>query len=270
MSGRRHVVGVDFSGARDAGNRIWIAEGEIENGAVRIETCFPARDLPGSAAARRAALAALVEFLAAQDGAVIGLDFPFGLPVPLIAEATWEAFVAAFPARYGSAEGFRAACNEAAGGRELKRRTDVEARTPFAVYNLRLFRQTYAGIAEVLRPLVATDAARVLPMQHPVDGKPVIAEICPASLLKSRGLYPSYKGRRDAHRRARRSIVRGLAARGLLAPLTARIARTVVADHGGDALDSVVAALGAAVAAGRRGGAPPVDRLDAIEGRVIY
>ena len=270
MIPRRRVAGVDFSGARDAGNRIWIATGALAGDAVTIESCIRARDLAGGGIGRAAALAALVAFIAGEKETLFGLDFPFSLPAPLIAEATWEEFIAAFGRHYHGADEFRAACAAQTGGRELKRRTDGEARVPFAVYNLRLYRQTWAGIAEVLEPLLRADAARVVPMQDPVDGKPVIAEICPASLLKSRDLYPSYKGRSPAHRRARSAILRGLTGDHGLAPLPERIRRMVIADSGGDALDAVIAALGAAATARLPTPLRPVDALESIEGRVYF
>lgn len=270
MIDRVRVAGIDFSGARDAGKRIWIARGAVTGGTVVVEDCFRASELPGSGVARAAAMPALVEFLAGETDAVIGLDFPFGLPAPLIAERSWPEFVAGFAARHRDADAFRAACMAATGGRELKRRTDTRARTPFSAYNLRIYRQTYEGIRNVLAPLLAGDRARAIPMQPPEDGKPVLAEACPASVLKAEGLYGSYKGAGSDRAEARRVIIRQLTAKGLIAPLATGLRKRLVSDPGGDALDAVVAAIAAARAAGDPTATRPADDVEALETRVFF
>jgi hypothetical protein len=98
-----------------------------------------------------------------------------------------------------------------------------------------------------------------------------VIETCPASTLKHAGLYPSYKGKSDEARAARRHIVDGLVRRGLLAPLSRSLRRLAIENHGGDALDSMVAA--AATARAHRSGAfrdiiP--NRYELVEGRVYF
>jgi len=41
----QHIYGIDFSGAQDAGKKIWIAEGIVKAESFLIEDCFSARDL---------------------------------------------------------------------------------------------------------------------------------------------------------------------------------------------------------------------------------
>jgi hypothetical protein len=190
-------------------------------------------------------VAALREFIPKHADAAFGLDFPFGLPARLVVEPSWEEFVRAFPKRYGSPQKFRGACRRAADGRELRRVTDLESRTPFAPYNLRLFRQTYFGIRDVLAPLIADRSASVLPMQPALPGVPWILEICPASLLKREGLYAPYKGKTRTHVRARARILDRFAASGELLPPAPEVRHSLLADPGADALDSVLAALAA-------------------------
>lgn len=240
------VLGVDFSGARDAGKAIWIAEGEASDDGVRIASCFPARDLNGGNPEKDVALAALVAHIAGQGAAWVGFDFPFSLPAALIDEPDWDAFLANFHRRYPTAEALREFCVDRANGKELKRRTDVAARAPFSAYNLRLFRQTYSGIGHVLHPLVSTGRARVLGLQPLTDGKPVLVETCPASLLKAEGLYFSYKGRGEAPLAARRKILSSLVRRRALRPLPRTLRNRVLKNTGGDALDAVIAAICAA------------------------
>jgi hypothetical protein len=78
-------------------------------------------------------------------------------------------------------------------------------------------------------------------MQEAEEDKPWLLEICPASTLKRGGLYAPYKGGRDEHRSARLRILRELEARAIA--IRPGLRSTIVDDVGGDALDSVVAAL---------------------------
>ena len=265
---RRRVIGVDFSGAQRAGDHIWIAVGTQLAGRLTLDDCWPARELPRGASDRETALAALRDFLASERRAAAGLDFPFSLPRPLIGETVWEDFLRGFPARYPDAQSLRAECRHAAGGRELKRCTDIEAKVPFSAYNLRLFRQTHAGIGGVLRPLVESGAARVIPMQAPAPGKVLLAEACPASLLKRLHLYFPYKGRGGALWDSRARLVDSLINNGLLNKPDKSMRDCVVDDRGGDALDAVLAAIAAAnLPRLRRATLDPVER---IEGRIYF
>ena len=234
------VYGVDFSGAKHAGHTIWIAGGEVQGDTLRIDDCRPAASLPASGKDRDIALAALRTFILEQTPCAVGCDFPFSLPQVHVTEPSWEAFVHEFAGNHPDADAFKRWCLERAEGRELRRATDCDARTPFAAYNLRLYRQTYFGIRDLLAPLVATGQVSVLPMQPPVPGRTWLLEICPASTLKSLGLYVPYK-------RADTSAVR----EGLLTTLAQdvrvvvsdAVSEAVVRDHKGDALDSVIAAI---------------------------
>ncbi|MGE3969416.1 MAG: DUF429 domain-containing protein [Dongiaceae bacterium] len=265
---RRRAIGVDFSGAGDAGRAIWIAEGHIRrNRSLAVEACRPASALPGGDVARAPALAALVAFLAKQRAAVIGCDFPVGLPSAVLEDGDWLRFLRGFAKRHATAEAFRAASHRAAKGCELRRPTDIAAKTPFCAWNLRLYRQTYHGIADVLAPLVARGSATVGPMQAPVEGRGWIVETCPASVLKPLGLYRPYKGRSRDSRRQRRAILDALIGLGALHPPSPAIASCAVENAGGDALDAVVAAVAAASALWDDS---PVTEAERREGRVYF
>lgn len=242
LAARRHVYGVDFSGARDAGRLIWIAGGVIDGNVLRIERCQPAAELPGGGVARERALTALRDFVAAARDAAFGFDFPFGLPATLVTQPTWADFAGRFARDYPDADTFRHACVTASGGRELRRQTDDVAKTPFSPYNLRLYRQTYTGIRDLLAPLADDDAASVVPMQVAHPGRPWLLEVCPASTLKRAGHYIPYKGRTAAHRAARECIleVLGTMASVEIPPAVQQLASV---DTGGDALDSLIAAV---------------------------
>jgi len=241
--GRHLIFGVDFSGATRAGAKIWMATGLDEGGRLRIKDCRRAETLPGSGRERERCLPALRRFIASRAEGVFGLDFPFGLPRMLVQDRAWEAFVQAFPGRYGSPQAFREACLTAGGGRELKRASDGASKAPFSAYNLRLYRQTFYGISDVLLPVVRDRLVCVLPMQQAEPGKPWILEVCPASTLKVKDLYVPYKGREPELAHARSQILREIERRGALHRVSPDIAEAVVKDPEGDALDSVIAAL---------------------------
>ncbi len=266
MSLPERLAGIDFSGARNAGKAIWVVEGRRSAEGVKVDRLTRGSDLPGGGPAFETALPALVEHVAGLGDCLAGFDFPFALPLALMRERSWPAFVKAFPATYPDADGFRAAMRRKTDGKELKRRTDTEAKVPWSAYNLRLYRQTWSGIACLLNPLVRDDRARVVPMQEIAPGKPVIAEICPASLLKREGLYVPYKGRGDALRQARSDILTMLSRRKIVAPVRGKLRSEILDNMGGDALDAVLAMAGAA----RVDDPAPRDAIDRIEARVYF
>ena len=239
----RIVYGIDFSGSRDAGRKIWIACGIIEGTGLFIMECFRAKDLPDSGEDRERSLRALRGFIDKQKKGIFGLDFPFGITQTLVKEESWEEWVLAFPDRYTSPEQFRGSCTLTSGGKELKRLTDVECRTPFSPYNLRLYRQTFFGIKDVLAPLIRTRAVSVLPMQKPVPGKAWVIEICPASTLKKERLRSPYKGEGEKKRGAREKILGCMQNSNFLKIDKSALHSTILNDGGGDALDSVIAAF---------------------------
>jgi len=260
----RRIFGVDFSGAVDAGRRIWIAEGKTSARGLLILSCQPAEELPGGARDRAPALSALSKFIASHRDAIFGCDFPFALPREIVITKTWDSFIAGFD--HADADAFRTYYRRMSPGCEPKRQTDKEARTPWCAFNLRLYHQTYWGLAGLLRPLVTARAVAVLPMQEPAADVAWMIETCPASVLKHLNWRGSYKNASLAGQR--RAILQLLERRGHLASLEGKLADRILADPGGDALDSVIAALATAraladIAADRGSG-------DRIEGRVYF
>jgi hypothetical protein len=223
--------------------RIWIATAVIADDSLRIEACYRASDLPGSATSRDQCLAALRGFVERQKTSVFGFDFPFGLPEALVKQHTWQDFVLCFREEHSSPEEFRRVCREATVGKELKRVTDQQSQTPFSPYNLRLYRQTYFGIRDLLHPLVRDGSGCVLPMQSMRPDRPWVLEVCPASTLKHEGLYRPYKGNTSERRAGRARILEALEAHSALSAPSEPVRSEIVEDQGGDALDSVIAAL---------------------------
>ena len=239
------IYGVDFSGGKKAGNKIWIAQAIPDGRGIVVEKCAPATEFLGCAADRDVVLPSLRAFIGSSENAAFGCDFPFSLPRELIAAESWLEFMAKFPVRYRTEDEFRENCLNVAvaalGRKELKRKTDVEAKAPFCAYNLRIFRQTYYGIRDLLRPLVSRNLINVPPLHYSGDDVPWVMEVCPASTLKASGLYSSYKDARGSPA-ARDSILRALENAGRVAFRDDDVRRRVLADPQGDALDSVVAA----------------------------
>lgn len=238
------IIGIDFSGAADAGKRIWIAVCHAENNRLKVKECYPARDLQSSAE-RDISLRTLGRFITDQGACICGIDFPFGLPRSPLTETNWEEFIINFSNRYQCPEDFRQKCFDDNGGHECRRATDHEAKTPLSPYNWRLFRQTFFGIRDLLAPIVKAKSACILPMQRPLPGRTWLIEVCPASTLKRLGLYDSYhyKGRKEGKRDVRAGLLRRLEAKGDLQMAEQHLKSTLVENSGGDALDSVIAAI---------------------------
>jgi hypothetical protein len=266
------ILGVDFSGASDAGRKIWIAEGRPDGkGALQLLSCIAAIDLPGGGKSPGEAVAALVRHIGGLSGsgggeARVGCDFPFGLPRDLMDASSWRSFALRYVADFADADTFRSLMRARPNIAGLKRITDRIAKTPFDAHNLRLYRQTWWGIAGVLRPLVAARKAVVRPQQKHVPGKPALIEICPACTLKSIGLYPSYKGRGTGPRKARQKILDGLVDRDALAAPARRMRALLLDNEGGDALDAVIGAI----ATSRADLDAKPDAFQRLEGRVYY
>src|SRR5206468_5627768 len=83
----RSVYGVDFSGAKLAGRNTWIARlANAVRGPARLVELHRLETLAGTAD-RAASLAHLVRLIRASDAALWALDFPFGLPIEVMADA---------------------------------------------------------------------------------------------------------------------------------------------------------------------------------------
>jgi hypothetical protein len=135
----------------------------------------------------------------------------------------------------------------------IRRQTDGEAKAPFDCYHYRIIYQTFFGMRDVLGPLRGTRHTAIVPFQYRRlrTARRVMVEACPTSTLKRLGLpHNNYKqpegGPLTPRRRlTRRAILDGLARH---VRLDARQRRLVMRNGGGDALDAVIAAVGAAQA----------------------
>lgn len=263
---RNFVGGVDFSGAKDAGKHIWISEGSVSPNGVILQKLYSLDSMTDGVVDLQTSLKALVNHISHESKAIIGLDFPFSLPTELIFQNSWIEFLTQFSDEYVTPEKFLERCRNLSKGKELKRRTDIQAKAPWSTYNLRLFRQTWAGIRLVLAPLILQGRARAIPMQQTKNGLPIIAEVCPASFLKRAQIYFPYKGRGLGPQKARSKLLNSLVNGQFLTPPGSALRRTIINDVKGDALDAVLASLGAA----RIENPFPVDDIDCQEGRIYF
>ena len=257
----RPIIGIDFSGAARAGEKIWVAHAQFDSEKLVIHELQSAANLPDGAPERDAALNALTTWLLSFEAPICGFDFPFSLQSDELDRPNWRDWVLSLAQRFGNADDFRAAYAGA------KRETDTNARTPFAPLNLRLYRQTYYGIAHVLAPLLRAGAL-ALPFDSPQPGAPWLLEICPASLLKKHKLYFSYKGKSAAQRENRERILNECQSKfalGVAAPL----AQIAFEDGEGDALDAILSAL-CVVRALEKNDWAPRSEIESREGRVYF
>ncbi len=252
------IYGVDFSGAKLAGRNTWVARVEQ---AVRRRPAYRLAELTcleklSGTAERGAALAHLVGLIATSDAALWALDFPFGLPVEVMAPgARWPRqldFLGAWgeDAYAAGVECLRRA--RALGGpMHIRRLTDSEARAPFDCYHYRIIYQTFFGMRDVLGPLRRLRQTAILPFQYRrlASARRVLVEACPSSTLKRLGLpHNNYKqpegGPLTRKRlRTRRLLLDGLARHVRIDEGQRRV---MMRNGGGDALDAVIAAVGAA------------------------
>ena len=256
--GFRTVFGVDFSGARLAGKTTWVARadaGERRGDVLRLVQVSSLERLAGRAE-RAPALAYLVRLIRESRDALWAIDAPFGLPVEVLDDGqTWRGllrFLAAWT-RDGYDLGLWALERAKAlgGPNHIRRATDHETKAPFDPYHYRIIYQTFHGMRDVLLPLTRVRETAILPFQYRrlTSARRVVVEACPASTLKRLGLpHQNYKQPAGGpltrkRRRVRRAIIDGLAP---LVEIGDAHRRRIMRDPGGDALDAVIAAVGAA------------------------
>lgn len=254
------IYGVDFSGARLAGRNTWVALIE-RNGRRRghtpysLTTLARLEDLCGTAE-RALALAHLVGLIAESEGALWALDFPFGLPVEVMGDGARWSCQFDFLREWGEDDygvGLECVRRAEALGRErhIRRLTDIEEKAPFDPYHYRIIYQTFYGMRDVLGALRRRRGTAILPFQYRrlPRARRVVVEACPASTLKRLGLphqnYKQPEGGRLTRKRllTRRAILDGLARHVRIADTDRR---RIMRNGGGDALDAVLAAVGAA------------------------
>jgi hypothetical protein len=253
----RTVYGVDFSGARLAGRYIWLAR--LQPGKPRFQlTDLKCLEKLCGTPERGPALAHLVQLIWDSDRALWGLDFPFGLPIEVLEPGCrWPGQLDFLACWADDAYGLGLECVRRArlrgGPVHIRRQTDAEVKTPFDCYHYRIIFQTFFGMRDVLGPLCRDRTTAILPFHYRrlKSARRLVVEACPASTLKRLGL-PSQNYKQPAggpllprRLQTRRRILEGLDELVAIGP---RARRIVMRNSGGDALDAILAALGAAQA----------------------
>ena len=246
------AVGLDWSGSRAAGRKIWQAHLNVTQHRkivlAVLNQPFVAQVAPASV---RSAFAGWFASLRAD---VVGIDFCFGLHRAHAKRVCAAAGVSASPSvdpmqlgsivarHFPTPDALRSACAP-----ERKRETDLVGRAPFAPTNLRMFRQTWLGLVclATLPPLSIAPWA--------CKSEPVVVEVLPASVARARGSDGGYKGRSPEARAGRVALVAAIEA---LVAVRSAEREQLVADGEGDAIDALLAAL-AVLRAHQQGFVPP-------------
>jgi hypothetical protein len=226
------------------------------------------------------------EWLQSSGPWIAGLDFPFGLPRALIEEVdwgkTWSGYVghvaALGKAAYEAAlRAYKA--GKPPGAKELLRFTDrkAKARSPMKLENPPVGKMFFAGATRLWHAPVS-----ILPVRPRAHETRFVVEAYPAMVIrKCIGRNHRYK-HDDVRkctadmRQARRDIVRAICGKaikeryGLTVRMSERDMQACSNDHSGDHLDSVLCAIQAAWAHGRRATGYGIPReADALEGWIV-
>ncbi|MEM6473135.1 MAG: DUF429 domain-containing protein [Planctomycetota bacterium] len=264
----RRIVGIDFSGAAQSGKTAWAAElVPVGSPFAEFETSGTSQKAPPFELVSLASLGRLagsderisvnqylVDRIRSESETFWGCDFPFGLPIELLLGA-WRSQLSHIKAFAGDAKKFGLSLvektKETQGKLHVRRDTDRETQTPFDCYHYRIIYQTFHGMRDVLAQIATRQDLAVLPFQYAkfFSGvSSVIVEACPASTLKRNGLphqrYKQSGGKAPSreHLSTRREIMRWVGERVAISDYRKRVIRQ---DSGGDALDAVLAAIGA-------------------------
>lgn len=255
------IYGVDFSGAKLAGRNTWVARLERAPGRTKkkLHVLAGLWNLGGMCGTdeRPVVLAHLVRMISGSRRALWALDFPFGLPIEVLAcgSASWGAQFGLLREWDHDGYGLGLECVRRAvalgHAKHIRRLTDTEARAPFDPYHYRIIYQTFHGMRDVLGPLRGLKRTAILPFQYRrlATADRVLVEACPASTLKLLELpHQNYKQTEGGpltrkRLRTRRAILDGLTEHVLFTDAQRRI---MMRNGGADALDAVIAAVGAA------------------------
>lgn len=228
----RITHGVDFSGALGGGGAKIVVATRHHTGEISLE-----RGLD-----RNRLVTRIRETLTDGNRHLWRIDAPFSVPVTVFdahkLEHDWLV-LARWMRQFDDARQWRRALR-AVDRKEKKRLCDRSAHAPLAPMNLRVFKQTWTVVCEVLLPLVADEVD--LPCLRSTDAPVSVVESCPASVLHRLGESSrGYKGRTDDNQARRKSLVRLLEDEGLV--LSPPIRRRAVEDSEGDALDALLLLL---------------------------
>lgn len=236
------IVGVDFSGASDAGKHIWVTEATADGDELLVERCYSVEEATGSVD-RQSALEELVTAINDSGDCSVGLDFPFGIPEVVTEAETWSGTLD-WICDQTDPDSFHEACKEkyAGSGGDGKYGSRVtEARQNvggLCSYGWRIRMQTFYGVSEVLRKLQGKAS---FPPMEPTESRTKIVETYPAATFESiRANRTGYKAKRYADHERRFQNVESLKSEGVV---FANRDACRFAQCDDNALDSVAAAF---------------------------
>ncbi len=258
MPQRGVVIGFCWSGAEGAGNQIMAAKLECEKERSRlVQVWRPFTDAPG----RRDVQARFPEWLAgearwAEGRVTLGLDFPFSLAETHLRQLGLLRQALRGPAALGrgleerflpqgvdfteAADAFKASL-----GRDRERLSDCYRAVPASPAHTHSYRSTFFGLCVLSR----LDAA-FPPWDAPQSGKPTVVEVEPEHV--ARALCGTRTYRDDARDGVNRASTRAAILRTLRNAAGVEFemeqAAQVVEDEQGEALEALLAAVGAAAA----------------------
>jgi hypothetical protein len=231
--------GVDFSGADSGGAaKIRVVDRDLDAPRAPV-TARGQLDRKGLV---RAVLASAAESSSSGQRHLWRIDASGGLPLSLLAELEqpqdWLA-MAKWMQGFGAPRQWRSQVRQVT-RREPRRTCDNAMSTPMAPLNLRVFKQTWTFVCEVLLPLA--DAGIGIEPMRPVAGASVaVCEGCPASVLAAKGWAKrGYKGSGEPPMQARAEILRQLRHDGMNVPQA--LAEQATQDTEGDVIDALLLA----------------------------
>jgi hypothetical protein len=238
----KKVVGIDFSGAKDAGNHIWMSTGTKSGGHLRIDHCVKAKHYFGCQSSKNKIYDELVNWIDSSQNITIGIDFPFSVPetvANVVFNAnTWKEMANNNIWMNIPPKTFRDQCKNVDSSQ--LRDTDAMNRAD-CPYSIRVYKQTYNGIKNVLRPLLQQNIS-IAPIINTSRDVTILETYPAATLAREKDLFASqYKNGKSALSRREHNI-RVLSQRSEL-DISGISYNKVINNESGDALDSIVASL---------------------------
>lgn len=238
----RKIIGIDFSGAKDAGKHIWISTGKENRGTLQIAKCQQASNFFGCANDKWTVFKEVVNWIDSLKDAIVGIDFPFGVPevvVKVVFNVTsWEDFATSPKWSSLAPDHFRDQC--AGFSNNELRDTDAIHRAD-CPHSIRIYKQTFHGVKDILRPLLQRDVS-VAPMVNNSRNITVLETYPAATLAKEGELFAArYKNRTSTRDRRKHNVQKFSNLNDL--DISGISASKIVDNTAGDAMDSIIAAL---------------------------
>ena len=243
---KHEIFGIDFSAAKNPGDKIWISKGHLKRNRITVEYTESAKSLWGNLGSKESYYREIRDLVLENPSGVFGMDFSFSLPEECLDGATWNDFISNFHKNFLTPNIFRKHCLKMTGSREKRREVEVEMGAPLSPYNLWIYKQTYHGMRDILAPLM--DSVSIIPYTQAIPERPWLLEVYPGLILKERNIYIPYKGNKNESTKTKNRdlMVEELTSKsfdGLDLEVDESCIENMKKNSGGDALDSFMALL---------------------------